>query len=139
MGYHQNVGKDKFPKQGEWLGRETKVMFGFDSSTEMKGKIIRDDMEEPYLTLIQLEDGRVVRSAECQYSPLPEKEFRVIIYDGTFEGNSNYIHGIDEAIKFTERVTRQAVGNDLLRHLQEVKVGMAVIDGPTRTRFDRLK
>lgn len=68
MGVHQNVGYDKFPKQGSFLGEEVKVCFNYDTSKTLKGKVIRDDIEEPYLTLFQLEDGRVIRSAECQYS-----------------------------------------------------------------------
>ncbi|PEJ68687.1 hypothetical protein CN680_26045 [Bacillus pseudomycoides] len=68
MGVHPNVGINKFPKQGDWLNKEAKVMFNFDSSTMIKGVIVRDDMEEPFLTLIKLEDGRVIRSTECQYS-----------------------------------------------------------------------
>lgn len=68
MGVHPNVGVNKFPKQGDWLNKEAKVMFNFDSSTMLKGVIVRDDMEEPFLTLIKLEDGRVIRSTECQYS-----------------------------------------------------------------------
>ncbi|MGH0417526.1 hypothetical protein [Bacillus cereus] len=68
MGVHPNVGVNKFPKQGDQLNREVKVMFNFDSSTILKGIIVREDMEDPFLTLIKLEDGRVIGSAECQYS-----------------------------------------------------------------------
>lgn len=32
------------------------------------GTVIRDDREEPYETLIQLDDGRTMRGVECQYS-----------------------------------------------------------------------
>lgn len=70
MGVHPNVGVNDFPKQGDWLNKEAKVMFNFDSSTMLRGVIVRDDMEEPFLTLIKLEDGRVIRSAECQYSAI---------------------------------------------------------------------
>lgn len=40
-----------------------------------KGKIIRDDMvdETQGLTIILLDDGRVVTSTECQYSIVKEK------------------------------------------------------------------
>lgn len=68
MGVHPNVGLNKFPKQGGWLNKEAKVMFNFDSSTISKGVIVRDDMEEPFVTLIKLEDGRIISSTECQYS-----------------------------------------------------------------------
>ena len=32
------------------------------------GTVIRDDREEPFETLIRLDDGRVLRGVECQYS-----------------------------------------------------------------------
>lgn len=39
------------------------------------GTVIRDDREEPYETLIQLDDGRTMRGVECQYSfGLPMQE-----------------------------------------------------------------
>jgi hypothetical protein len=68
MGVHQNVNYDKFPKQGEWLNKKAKVCFNYDSSKTVSGVIVRDDMEEPFITLIQLDDGRIIRSTECQYS-----------------------------------------------------------------------
>jgi uroporphyrinogen-III synthase len=70
LGVHQNVGFDKFPKQGNFLNKKVKVCFNYDTSKPLKGKVIRDDIEEPYQTLIQLEDGRVLRSTECQYSSI---------------------------------------------------------------------
>ncbi|PWA08632.1 hypothetical protein DCC39_14430 [Pueribacillus theae] len=68
MGVHQNVSYNKFPKQGSFLGREVRVCFNYDTSKTLKGKVIRDDIEEPLLMLIHLEDGRVISSTECQYS-----------------------------------------------------------------------
>lgn len=68
MGAHSNIGYDKFPKQGDLSGKEVKVYFNFDTSRIITGTVIRDDAEEPGLMLIQLSDGRVVRSTECQYS-----------------------------------------------------------------------
>lgn len=70
MGVHPNVGFDKFPKQGDWLNKEVKVCFNYELRKEIKGVIVRDDMEEPHMTLIKLEDGRIVSTAECQYSLL---------------------------------------------------------------------
>ena len=67
MGVHQNIGYDYFPKQGSDLGKRVKVCFNYESDKTIYGKCIRDDIEEPYLMLFQLEDGRVVRSSECQY------------------------------------------------------------------------
>jgi hypothetical protein len=67
MGVHQNVGYDKFPKQGKNLGRLVKVCFNYDTSKIINGIIVRDDREDPGLTIIQLADGRYVLATECQY------------------------------------------------------------------------
>lgn len=67
MGYHYNVDYEKFPAQGVFLNKECKVCFNYADRT-IKGKIVRDDMEEPFKTIIQLEDGRFVMSTECMYS-----------------------------------------------------------------------
>lgn len=40
----------------------------YDTSRYIGGTIIRDDREEPFETLIRLDDGRVIRGTECQYS-----------------------------------------------------------------------
>lgn len=69
MGCHENISYDKFPKQGSWLGKKTKVCFYYDTSKFLYGTIVRDDDESPFTTLIELEDGRVVNSNECQYQP----------------------------------------------------------------------
>ena len=69
MGSHMNIDYDKFPKQGLWLHKRTKVCFNFDSEKIIMGTIIRDDMEDPWLGLIILDDGRVVRTTECMHSP----------------------------------------------------------------------
>ncbi|MFL1672553.1 hypothetical protein [Paenibacillus dendritiformis] len=68
MGVHQNISSDKFPRQGDWLGKEVNVYFHYDLSNQFNGKIIRDDMTEPFVTIIQLDDDRVVLTTECQYS-----------------------------------------------------------------------
>ena len=67
MGVHPNVGYDKFPKQGKSLGKNVKVCFNYDTRKTLKGNVIRHDMEEPFLTLFQLEDGRVISATECHY------------------------------------------------------------------------
>lgn len=73
MGVVATIDADKFPRQGSHLGCEVKVCFNYDSSRIIRGRIIRDDMEEPFRTVIMLEDERVVLSIECQYS-LPALE-----------------------------------------------------------------
>lgn len=67
MGCHKNITIDKFPKHGEQLGNQVKVCFHYDTDNWIGGKIVRDDMEEPYLTIIRLDDGRHVLGSECQY------------------------------------------------------------------------
>lgn len=37
------------------------------TQASMTGTIIRDDAEEPFETLIRLDDGRVIRAVECQW------------------------------------------------------------------------
>lgn len=68
MGTHPNISADKFPKQGAFLNARASVVFNYDTEKRFPGKIIRDDMEEPWETIIQLDDGRVIRAQECQYS-----------------------------------------------------------------------
>jgi len=59
----------QMPEQGSYKGRRTNVCFHYDTSKQLEGIIVRDDMAEPYTTLIHLDDGRVLNDVECQYSP----------------------------------------------------------------------
>lgn len=68
MGVHANIGHDKYPQQGSHFQKTVWVTFNYDTSKRVAGKIIRDDVESPGHTIIQLEDGRVVLGTECQYS-----------------------------------------------------------------------
>lgn len=68
MGVVQNVSYNKFPKQGNYLNKRTTVCFNYDTSKTIGGTIIRDDREEPFQTIIKLDDGKVVLAEECQYS-----------------------------------------------------------------------
>jgi len=74
MGVHRNIGADKFPRQGELRG--CSVIFNYDTGRKFRGEVVREDLEEPYLTIIRLEDGRFVLTTECQWQPdslaLPE-------------------------------------------------------------------
>lgn len=73
MGCVDTITMYKFPKQSEYVNRRVKVLFHYDTSQCMPGTIIRDDREEPFETLIKLDDGRVVRGVECQYSTMVPK------------------------------------------------------------------
>lgn len=68
MGLVTNISHDIFPKQGNHLNKRTKVCFGYDTEKMISGTIVRDDREYPYLTIIKLDDGRYIRSTECQYT-----------------------------------------------------------------------
>ncbi len=70
MGNHINVGFNKFPKQGDLLGKEVDVCFNYNTSKVMRGCIVRDDIEEPFLTIIEGNNGKFYMSTECQYHPL---------------------------------------------------------------------
>ena len=70
MGIEKNVGFNKFPKQGKLLEKKVEVCFDYDTSKLVDGRIVRDDIKEPYRAIIQLSDGRYVLSTECQYHPI---------------------------------------------------------------------
>jgi len=69
MGCISTITATKFPKQGKWVGCRTEVCFHFDTTHVLWGTIVRDDREEPFETIIKLDDGRFLRASECQYSP----------------------------------------------------------------------
>lgn len=68
MSVHPNIGLDKFPKQGPLLGKRVSVCFNYDSYNRIGGVCVRDDYEEPFRTLFQLDNGRVIDAVECQYT-----------------------------------------------------------------------
>ena len=67
MGIVKGIDYKSFPKQGKWLYAGVNVCFKFDTSNIITGKIVRDDIEEPFITIIHLDDGRYVLATECQY------------------------------------------------------------------------
>ncbi|WP_193062998.1 hypothetical protein [Oceanobacillus oncorhynchi] len=71
MGVMQNISVDSFPRQGDYLYKRAKVCFNYDTSETINGTIIRDDREHPFLTLIRLDNGRIILSSECQHT-VPE-------------------------------------------------------------------
>jgi hypothetical protein len=80
MGNHPNIAIDCFPAQGAWNGKVTDVCFDYDTSKTVSGVIVRDDSDESGFGVILLEDGRVVRTTECQHRParLTDKEHNYI-------------------------------------------------------------
>jgi hypothetical protein len=61
---------EAFPKQGSYLGQRAAVLFNYERP-EFKGVVVRDDVEEPGLLIIRLDDGRHVLSLECQWRTIP--------------------------------------------------------------------
>lgn len=72
MGLVQNITADTFPRQGSFAGRRVRVCFHYDTSREVLGTVVRCDAEEPGEMIIKLDDGRYVRSVECQYGFVPK-------------------------------------------------------------------
>lgn len=68
MGCHINITADRYPGQGARLGRKVKVCYHYDTSKRHNGVIVRDDAEEPYVSIIKTDDGRYLLTTECQYS-----------------------------------------------------------------------
>lgn len=73
MGCHKNIDIDKFPKQSGRVGQKTEVCFRYNPNDKLDGEIIRDDVEEPFMMLFRLTDGRIVSDLECQWKYVPEK------------------------------------------------------------------
>lgn len=67
MGCCEFIDYDKWPEQ-EDIGTMVRVCFNYDLTRSMTGKIVRNDMSEPYLTIIRLENGRFVLGTECQFA-----------------------------------------------------------------------
>jgi hypothetical protein len=73
MGNVANITAEAFPKQGKCIGRNVLVFFHYDTSRQLRGKLVRDDAEDPGVGIIALEDGRYVLTTECQYGIVREK------------------------------------------------------------------
>ena len=81
MGCIDTITYDKFPKQKDEnyiyprfkVGSRVKVCYHFDTSKYHYGTIVRDDLEEPFETIIKLDNGRYLRATECQFSYIDER------------------------------------------------------------------
>lgn len=71
MGIVETIDHDRWPKQYDNVGRRCQVTFRYDTDLLLPGRVVRDDAEAPWQTIIQLDDGRVLRAEECQYHVLP--------------------------------------------------------------------
>jgi hypothetical protein len=70
MGVVKGVGITEFPKQGQFLNKRVEVCFNHDTSKIILGVMVRNDIENPGEDIIKLDDGRYIRSTECQYHPI---------------------------------------------------------------------
>jgi len=68
MGCVDTITAEKYPKQGGHMKRRVEVAFHYDLDKKFGGFVVRDDAEEPWVTIIKLDDGRYVLATECQYS-----------------------------------------------------------------------
>lgn len=82
MGCISTITYDNFPKQKDKdykyprfaVGSRVRVCYHYDTSKIHLGTIVRDDSEEPYETIIKLDNGRYLRGVECQYSYINEND-----------------------------------------------------------------
>lgn len=82
MGCISTITYDNFPKQSDKdykypqfsVGSRVQVCYHYDTSKTHLGTIVRDDLEEPYETIIKLDNGRYLRGVECQYSYINEND-----------------------------------------------------------------
>ena len=73
MGCIDTITYDKFPKQRDKNRNRVKVCYHYDTSKYHYGTIVRDDMEEPFETIIKLDNGRYLMATECQFSYVVEE------------------------------------------------------------------
>jgi len=73
MGLQRSINVDMFfPKQSAELHKRVWVAFHFNYKVE--GEVVRDDVQDPFLTIIKLKDGRFVLGSECSYTFMMEEE-----------------------------------------------------------------
>ena len=81
MGCIDTITYEKFPKQKDEnykypkfkVGSRVKVCYNYDTSKYHYGTIVRDDLEEPFETIIKLDNGRYLRAVECQFGYIDEE------------------------------------------------------------------
>ena len=115
MGCIDTITYDKFPKQKDEnykypefkVGSRVEVCYHFDTSKCHYGTIVRDDLEEPFETIIKLDNGRYLRAVECQYSYIDEevsdnmcecRKFKD--YNSLFKTSCDYIFGFGKEFKY---------------------------------------
>jgi len=69
MGIVKGVSFSDYPIQGSNLGKRVSICYNYNSALRHEGVCIRDDMGEPFRTIFQLDNGRVLDAVECMWSP----------------------------------------------------------------------
>ena len=113
MGCIDTITYDKFPKQKDEnykypefkVGSRVEVCYHYDASKCHYGTIVRDDLEEPFETIIKLDNGRYLRAVECQYSYIDEEvsdvcEWTKIDEEGYKNCECNYDETIPDFFKY---------------------------------------
>ena len=67
MGSSPHIDALKFPEQGSLFGRKVNVCFHRYTQRQIGGVVVRDDITEPFVGIIRLDDGRHVLMTECQF------------------------------------------------------------------------
>ena len=67
MGVVRSIKHNTFPKQSNRIGKRAKIWFHYDTENWILGTIIRDDSENPNLTIFKLDNGKYALATECQY------------------------------------------------------------------------
>lgn len=74
MGVITNIDFEQYPNQTKYAGQRVLVCFKYDTRRIIPATILRDDAEDPYRTVLRLDDGRIVLGNECQWRNLLDSE-----------------------------------------------------------------
>lgn len=83
MGCVKTIDYNNFPKQKDdnykypSIGKKVRVCYHYNTNYYHYGIIVRDDIDEPFETIIKLDNGRYVRGVECQYSFVDDDKYTV--------------------------------------------------------------
>ena len=108
MGFVRSVGADEFPEQDDSVGSRVVVF----QDTGLHGVVLRDDLEEPSVTLYELDDGRVITGDERfgqEYPPQGDWVGRTIVVA---------FHGDEKKRKFNGVVLRHDLAGPCLILIQ---------------------
>ena len=101
MGCVNTISYHNFPRQKDssykypQIGKRVEVCYHYDTSKKHFGTIVRADIEEPFETIIALDNGRFVRAVECQFSFIEEPND---VTNKTLETRCERIREVDAAI-----------------------------------------